>query len=77
MSCASCLEALKSPQDRAPAVVKAKSGETRKGTLHRPKKWLLGGETAKHNGSSSIPSPTGDWLCLQLEVGEGLAAGFV
>jgi len=49
----------------------------RKGTLHQPNKWLLGGETAKHNGSSSILNPTGDLLCLQLEVGEGLAAGFV
>ena len=56
----SCLDALKLPRDRAPAVIKGKSGTTSKGTLHRPKKWLLGGETAKHKGTSknsSFPRP--------------------
>ena len=57
---ASYLEALKPPQDRAPAGVKAKSGETRKGTLHRPKKWLLGGETTKHKIVALIFDPQSD-----------------
>jgi hypothetical protein len=58
---ASCLEALKSPQDRAPAVAKAKSGETRKGTLHGRKNgsWETRRRNTKSSRSSSIPSPTG------------------
>jgi hypothetical protein len=49
---------LKLPQDCAPAGVKGKSGTTSKGTLHRPKKWLLRGETTKHKivASTALPS---------------------
>ena len=43
---ASCLEALKPPADRAAGATKA--GNRGKTVLHRPKKWLLGGETTKH-----------------------------
>jgi hypothetical protein len=77
---ASCVEALKPPQDRAPAGVKAKSGETRKGTLHRPKKWLLGGETTKHKIVALIFDPQSDretGFAFSPKSAKDLAAGLV
>jgi hypothetical protein len=53
---ASCLDALRLPQGRPPAAAGA-GRTTRKGTLRRPKKWLLGAETTTHNIVALIFDP--------------------
>jgi hypothetical protein len=76
----SCLDALKLPQNPAPAGVKGKSGETRKGTLHRPKKWLLGGETTEHKIVALIFDPQSDretGFAFSPKSAKDLAAGLV
>ena len=56
-----CLDTLKRPHQRAPkaaATVKNEKGATTsQGTLHRPKKWILGAETTKHKIVALIFDP--------------------
>ena len=56
-----CLDILKPPQKSAPkaatTVRNEKGATTSQGTLHRPKKWILGAETTKHKVVALIFDP--------------------
>ena len=56
-----CLDTLKPPLKGAPkaaATIKNEQGATTsQGTLHRPKKWILGAETTKHKVVALIFDP--------------------
>src|SRR5262245_11283922 len=75
---ASCLEALKPAADRAARAAKAVNrGKT---ALHRPKKWLLGGETTKHKIVALIFDPHTEGeagFALSPKAAKDLAAGLV
>lgn len=52
------LDMLKPSQKRAPKAVKNEKGATSsQGTLHKPKKWILGAETTKHKIVALIFDP--------------------
>ena len=78
---ASCLEALKPSQDRAAETLEAgHRAKTGTRTLRRPKKWLLGGETAKHKIVALIFDPQSDresGFALSPKAAKDLAAGLV
>jgi hypothetical protein len=78
---ANCLEALKPSQagvaEGAKAGNRAKTGT---GTLHRPKKWLLGSEMTKHKIVALIFDPQSDretGFALSPKSAKDLAAGLV
>jgi hypothetical protein len=78
---ASCLEALKPSQDRAARAAEAGNrAKTGTGTLHKPKKWLLGGETTKHKIVALIFDPQSDretGFAFSPKAAKDLAAGLV
>ena len=75
---ASCLDALK---PAAGATTVTKDGTTTsKGTLHKPKKWILGSETTKHKIVALIFDPQTDresGFALSPKSAKDLAAGLV
>jgi hypothetical protein len=77
---ASCLDELRPPKSPAPAAANVGGSVQTKGTLHRPKKWILGAETSKHKIVALIFDPQTSresGFALSPKVANELAAGLV
>jgi hypothetical protein len=76
----SCLEELRPPKPRAPTATRVGDSVQTKGTLHRPKKWMLGAETTKHKVVALIFDPQTSresGFALSPKAAKDLAAGLV
>jgi hypothetical protein len=77
---ASCLEALKPAADRTAGATQAGNRGKTGTALHRPKKWLLGGETTKHKIVALVFDPRTEreaGFALSPKAAKDLAVGLV